>query len=174
MSQPRLIVRIALFSALIYVLSWGTSFLPNINFIFFIVFLAGFLWGTSAGMLVGGIGMGIWTAFNPYGPAPLPVMVAQIVGAALSGVVGGWFRRSGWKTVGKGGLRWRLVAAAVFCTLLFYLPVNAVDAYLFQPFLPRFIGGALWALISLGFNAVIFPLLFPATRYLYVRESVNQ
>ena len=38
---PRLIARIALFSALIYVLSWGTSFLPSVNLAFFIAFAAG-------------------------------------------------------------------------------------------------------------------------------------
>ena len=82
MRRHLLVARIALFSALVYVLSWGTSYLPNVNFIFFIVFSAGFLWGAVPGILVGLIGMGLWTAFNPYGPAPAPIMMAQVIGAA--------------------------------------------------------------------------------------------
>ncbi|HOZ08343.1 MAG TPA: hypothetical protein PKW75_08655, partial [candidate division Zixibacteria bacterium] len=121
------------------------------------------------GILVGAVGMGLWTMFNPYGPAAAPVAVAQVVGAAGSGVVGALFRRS----VGRGGPSWRttggLLAASALCTVLFYLPVNLADAWVFQPFWPRFVGGALWAGISLAANAVIFPLLFPAARYLYDR-----
>jgi uncharacterized membrane protein len=92
MIRLRLITRIALFSALIYVLSWGTSYFPNLNFIFFIVFVAGFLWGVVPGMLVGLIGMGLWTAFNPYGMAVPPIMLAQMLGASAGGVVGAWLR----------------------------------------------------------------------------------
>lgn len=169
--RPPLVARIALFSALIYVLSWGTAYLPNVNFIFFIVFSAGFLWGAAAGMLVGLIGMGLWTLFNPYGPAPAPIMIAQVVGAAGSGVVGAVFRAVNWQRCNRWVLVFHLMLAAFFCTFIFYLPVNAVDALVFQPFWPRFLGGAIWAAISLGFNLIIFPLLFTATRYLYLRES---
>ncbi len=171
MRRHLLVARIALFSALIYVLSWGTSYLPNVNFIFFIVFSAGFLWGAAPGILVGLIGMGLWTAFNPYGPAPAPIMMAQVIGAAGSGLVGAVFRRSKWQRGQAPTLVGRLILSAFLCTVIFYLPVNMVDALLFQPFWPRFLGGALWAAISLGFNVLIFPLLFQATKRLYVRES---
>ena len=169
--RPRLVVRIALFAALIYVLSWGTSYLPNVNFIFFIVFSAGLLWGVVPGMLVGAIGMGLWTLFNPYGPAPVPIMIAQVVGATAGGIVGALFRAGEWQRRSKRILTFHLLIAATLCTLLFYLPVNTVDAVLFQPFWPRFVTGALWGMISLAFNLVIFPLLFTATRYLYPREN---
>jgi len=171
MRRHLLVARIALFSALVYVLSWGTSYLPNVNFIFFIVFSAGFLWGAVPGILVGLIGMGLWTAFNPYGPAPAPIMMAQVIGAAGSGLVGAVFRRSNWQRSQAPALAGRLILSAFLCTVFFYLPVNMVDAMLFQPFWPRFVGGALWAAISLGFNVLIFPLLFRAARRLYVRES---
>lgn len=171
MRRHLLVARIALFSALVYVLSWGTSYLPNVNFIFFIVFSAGFLWGAVPGSLVGLIGMGLWTVFNPYGPAPAPIMMAQVIGAAGSGLVGAVFRRSNWQRGQAPALAGRLILSAFLCTVIFYLPVNMVDALLFQPFWPRFVGGALWAAISLGFNVLIFPLLFQATKRLYVRES---
>ncbi len=173
MRKPLLVARIALFSALVYVLSWGTSYLPNINFIFFIVFSAGFLWGAIPGTLVGLIGMGLWTAFNPYGPAPAPIMTTQVMGAAGSGLVGAVFSKGKWRRVHNSIPVGRLILSAFLCTVIFYLPVNLVDALLFQPFWPRFVGGALWAAISLGFNALIFPLLFRATWHLYARERAS-
>ena len=171
MIRLRLITRIALFSALIYVLSWGTSYFPNLNFIFFIVFVAGFLWGVVPGMLVGLIGMGLWTAFNPYGMAVPPIMLAQMLGASAGGVVGAWLRCTDWQRWSSARRIVILVLSSIACTLLFYIPVNFVDAWVFQPFWPRFVAGMLWTVISLGFNAVIFPLLFKVAVRLYVREN---
>ncbi len=166
----KLVARIALFSALVYVLSWATIYLLNVNLIFFIVFSAGFLWGMFPGVVVGLVGMGLWSAFNPYGPAHPYVMAAQMVGAALSGPVGAAFQRINWEHTGSGRLYAFLVASAVLCTVLFYIPVNLVDAWLIQPFWPRFVSSAVWSLVSLVSNMVIFPLLFGVTRHLYVRE----
>ncbi len=168
----RLIPRIALFSALIYVLSLGTSYLPNVNLIFFVVFFAGAAWGTLPGVLVGMIGMAIWTIFNPYGPATIPVTLAQVVGTSISGLVGAQVRAQGWLDHGRGvATPVILASSALLCTVGFYIPVNFVDAWVFQPFWPRFIAGSLWSLISLVSNMLIFPLLFRALRGLYVRES---
>ena len=167
----RLISRIAIFSALVYVLSWGTSYLPNVNPLFFVVFAAGFLWGTWPGVAVGLVGMGLWTNFNPFGPALPPIMVAQITGAAASGLVGAWYARTGWE--GRAGLRLRLelVICSVICTLMFFIPVNVIDAWLFQPFWPRFWVGLAWTPISLVSNGLIFPLLFGAVRTVYAKEQ---
>ena len=171
MNRLRLITRIGLFSALIYVLSWGTSYFPNLNFIFFIIFLAGFLWGVVPGMLVGLIGMGLWTAFNPYGMAVPQIMLAQMLGAAAGGLIGGWLRRAAWQRWSSTRRMFILVLSSIACTLLFYIPVNVVDAWVFQPFWPRFVTGLLWTAISLVFNALIFPLLFKTALRLYVREN---
>ena len=84
----RLFTRIALFSALVYVFSWATSYLPNVSFAFFIVFTTGFLWGKLPGMLVGIIGMGLTTVFNPFGPAHPYMMIAQVLGMTVSGIAG--------------------------------------------------------------------------------------
>ncbi len=174
MRSPRLISRIAIFSALVYVLSWATAFMPNVNLIFFVVFTAGFLWGPAAGVLTGLVGMGLWTNLNPFGPALPPIMVVQCFGAALSGLVGAAFQRSRWREIKPGGRRITLlVLLSGVCTVLFFVPVSAVDAWLFQPFWPRFITGLTWAISSLVSNALIFPLLFPVTLQLYRRECAQ-
>ncbi len=168
---PRLLTRIALFSALIFVLSWGTAYLPNVKFTFFIVFCAGFLWGAGPGLMVGAIGTGLWTWLNAYGPAPLPIMLAQIIGSAACGPVGALFRRFNLFTRGKSTVALAMILAALLCSLCFYIPVNVVDAWLFQPFWPRFVAGSIWMLVSLAANMLIFPLLFPALRLLHAREE---
>jgi uncharacterized membrane protein len=169
----QLLTRIALFSGLLFVFSWGTSYFPNVNLVFFIIFSAGFLWGVWPGILVGIIGMGLWTFLNPYGPAALPIAFAQLVGAAFSGLIGATVRVTHWATMRPMTLTLILCLSAIACTVMFYLPVNIVDAWLFQPFWPRFVTSAIWTLISLGSNLLIFPLLFPVTRLLYRRERLT-
>ncbi len=170
MTRLRLITRIALFSALIYVFSWMTAYFPNFNLIFFLVFAAGFMWGVLPGVLVGAVGMALWTFFNPYGPAPLPIMFSQILGASLGGIIGSFFHLVKWDTLGKLALNGALVIAAILCTVLYYLPVTLVDAWLFQPFWPRFYSGIVWVGISVFSNILIFPLLFSVIRNLYFKE----
>lgn len=164
-----LIARISLFTALVYVLSLATSFLPNFNLIFFIVFVSGYLWGKIPGMIVGAVGMGLWTTFNPYGPAAFPVMAAQVIGAALSGLVGGVMLN---QPVNELNRKFYLTAIlGALCALLFFVPVNLVDAYVFQPFWPRFSVGMFWSLFSVGANMIIFPLLFAALSAFFVKEK---
>ncbi|HOP08076.1 MAG TPA: hypothetical protein PLF13_12375 [candidate division Zixibacteria bacterium] len=170
MNRIGLIARIAVFSALIYVLGLGTTLLPNVNPAFFIIFVAGMIWGLVPGVLVGAVGMGLWTLFHPFGPAMPPIMLAQVSGAAASGVIGAFFDLTDWQSYGLWRRSLILVLYSLMCTVLFYLPVTVVDAYLFQPFWPRFIGGLPWVLIGMASNAVIFPLLFPAARLLYLKE----
>jgi uncharacterized membrane protein len=169
----RLLTRIALFSALIYVFSLVTSYLPNVNLVFFIVFSAGFLWGALPGVLVGAIGMGLWTLFNPYGPAPFPIMAAQILGASISGLIGAMARAGNWLESNGFIRQIKLAILGAVCTILFFLPVSVADAWLYQPFWPRLITSASWSLISLVTNLVIFPLLFGVTRLLYDRERIS-
>lgn len=169
MNAARL-TRIALFAALVYVFSWATTFLPNVNLSFFIIFSAGFLWGAGSGMLVGAVGMGIYTTFNPYGPAPLPISLAQVIGGGLVGLVGALFAIGFDDRPIDFTLVLRLAVAGALAAIIFYLPVNVVDAWLFQPFWPRFVTGLVWAGLSVVSNMLIFPLLFGVTVRIYRRE----
>ena len=170
-SGARLITRIAVFSALVYVLSWGTSYLPNVNLAFFVVFCAGYLWGAAPGLLVGAVGMGLWTNFNPYGPATLPVMLAQVVGMATCGLVGSVYQRTFARLLCHAQGSLMLILAGMTCTVVFYVPVSLVDAWVYQPFWPRLWAGLAFMGVSLGANVIIFPLLFAVLRRLYERET---
>lgn len=169
--RVRLIARIALFSALIYVLSWVTSSLPNVNAAFLIAFSAGYIWGAWPGIAVGAVGMWLWTSFNPLGPAAPPIAGAQIIGLAACGLVGRLFRPLMSLHQPMAGRNAFLLLAAAACTLIYYLPVSVVDAWVFQPFWPRLIGSLGFAGISLIANLIIFPLLFGAVRRICERES---
>ncbi len=170
LDRVRLLTRIALFAALCYVTSLATLALPNVKLLFFVVFAAGFLWGIVPGMLVGIIGVGLWTFFNPFGPAGLPISLAQMGGGALCGLVGALFFYLPWEKMSRLVLSLLLIAASLTVTLLFFVPVNLLDAWLFGPFWPRFWMSMSWSLFSIGANALIFPLLFPAVKLLYERE----
>jgi hypothetical protein len=97
-------------------------------------------------------------------------MAAQIIGAAMGGLVGSLFDKIGWRMMPRILLYGSLALAGVLCTLLFYLPVSLVDAWLYQPFWPRIVAGLPWVGFSLISNLLVFPLLFGATKFLYERE----
>jgi len=170
MLQLRLISRIALFSALVYVLACATAFMPNVSLMFFVVFAAGFLWGFVPGSLVGLVGMGLFSTFNPFGPATAPVTLAQMIGAAPSGLIGAAFGRSHWQQAGSAARILGLGLLGIGCAVLYFVPVSAADALVFGPFWPRFLGGFSFSLIAIVSNAVIFPLLFLPLARLYQRE----
>jgi hypothetical protein len=173
LSPVRLATRIGLFSALVYVFSWVTIYLPNISLIFFIVFSAGYLWGRVPGLLVGIIGMGVWTTFNPYGPAHFYIMLVQLLGASISGLLGAAFRGGAVEEKLSGALRFKLALSGGACALLYFLPVMTVDAWLFGPFWPRLIGGLPWVAFSIMANIMIFPMLFGVTQRIKMREGDN-
>ena len=173
LTPVKLVARIGLFSALVYVFSWATVYLPNVSLIFFIVFSAGLLWGKPAGMLVGLIGMGIWTTFNPYGPAHLYIMLAQVIGASFSGLIGSFFRSGNFDKPSGLWLQTKLALSGGLCALLYFLPVVIVDAWLFGPFWVRLIAGLPWVGFSIVANMIIYPALFGVTRRIMKREACN-
>lgn len=172
MSRLRLITRIALFAALVYVTSWSLAVLPNIKVSFFIMFLAGLLWGIIPGILVGIVGSALWSLFNPYGPVALPILLAQIVGSALCGLIGALARRLTLFAKPMFFALTTVTLCGIACVVVYYAPVNAADAWIFKPFWPRFVASLPWTLIALGANAFIFPLLFPVARLLYDKEKL--
>jgi uncharacterized membrane protein len=169
-AHVRMLTRIALFAALAYVVSWICSPLVNVSLIYFVVFSSGYMWGVVPGLLVGAVGMGFWTWLNPFGPAVWPVALAQVTGASFSGLAGAAYQRFGFLRDSRPVELASLAISGAVCALLFHLLVSAADAWVFQPFWPRFAAGLLFGQITVASNVVIFPLLFTLTRPLYDRE----
>ncbi len=155
------LVRIALFAALIYVLSLASATLPGITPAYFIAWLAGFLWGSLAGFTTGALGMALWTFLNPYGPALPPVALAQIIGMGGCGLVGTisrmWLRDQHPPIAQAGGMG----LTALLASVVFFVPVVVVDAWFHQPFWPRIVAGSTFTLIPTGANVILFVLLLP-------------
>jgi uncharacterized membrane protein len=170
MTRLRLLTRVAMFSALVYVANFALAWIPNVKLGYFIIFAAGYLWGLKAGIGVGAIGQGMFTLFNPFGPAALPVMIAQIFGGAAMGAVGAWWQKYRVHEKGAKSAVFFCVLAGIVCTLVYFIPVNIVDAWLLQPFWVQLVGSLSFTMIALVANALIFPLLFPIVAYLYRRE----
>ena len=167
----RIITRIAVFAALVFILSYFSVFLYNINLGFFIIFSAGFLWGIWPGVAVGAIGFFLWSNFNPYGPVPIPLLLSQLIGVSITAAVG--FIASQYIAPDSGKKRTilLLVFSGFMCGLLYHLIVDIVDAWLYQPFWPRLIGGLIFSLITIISNSIIFPLFYPALAYMRSREA---
>ena len=66
---------------------------PNVEGISAVSFFSGLLMGCWRGGLIGGTAMLLLSLLNPLGPAPPPVLAAQIAGMALIGAGGHLLRR---------------------------------------------------------------------------------
>lgn len=165
------ITRVAVFAALVFIFSYFSVFLYNVNLAFFIVFSAGFLWGTGPGILVGAIGFFLWSNFNPMGPAPFPLLISQMLGIALTGAIGHFISKLLSKTSSDRGQILLLALSGLFSGLIYHIIVDTIDALIYQPFWPRLIGGLLFSLITIISNSIMFPLLYPALAYLRRKET---
>ena len=169
--KQNLITRVALFAALVFILSYFAVFFPNINPSFFVVFLAGYLWGVRPGIGVGVIGFLLWSLLNPMGPPLYPILLAQLAGISFSAVIGAFFS----KLIRPVPFSYYnliiLSISGLLCGFWFQLPVSIVDAWINQPFRERLIGGLLFSLITIISNGIIFPLLYPVLVFMHEREK---
>jgi len=161
---------VALFSALAYVSALISVYIPNVSLIFIVVFAAGALFGLTAGLMVGGLGMFLWTVFNPYGMASLPITISQIAGMILVGGLGATMAGSSVvrKVVSHGFFVFGLLG--LVAGLIFQIIVSLVLAWLYGPFWPSLLSNLSFALLTILSNAIIFPLCYPLLVRLKNRE----
>jgi len=93
----RTLVHTALLIALCVAVGYAFAAIPNVELISACVFASGVWVGPRRGAVVGALAEAMYSGFNPYGVAPPPLYVAQVLGFALIGAVGGFtapiFRR---------------------------------------------------------------------------------
>ena len=158
--------RLAL-SAVFVGLAVGTNYVlarfPNVELMLSIVFLSGYVLGWRRGMVIGIVAEGIFSLFNPYGMAPIPVLLTQITGVAAAGFAGGWFHK--WqpeKLQGKthslilGG--WGLILTLLF-DLLTTLGTAAMIGFSWKSYIALLAFGSLFYLTHLLSNGLIFAVL---------------
>jgi uncharacterized membrane protein len=86
--SPLLLTRVAMFVAVGIVLGLALSAIPNVELVTATCFVAGFLLGPSAGLLVGGLTEALFAGFNPLGSSFGILLVSQVLGMALAGAMG--------------------------------------------------------------------------------------
>jgi len=86
----RTLVQTALLIALCVAVGYALAGVPNVELISASVCASGVWVGARRGAVVGVLAEAIYSGFNPYGVAPPPLYVAQLVGFALFGAVGGF------------------------------------------------------------------------------------
>jgi hypothetical protein len=153
--------RVALFSALAYVMALASVYIPNVSLSFITIFACGAAFGYQTGMTSGGLGMFLWTVFNPFGMAPPPITVAQIIGMIIVGALGAAIAGSAiMKKVVPRGF-WIYALLGLVSGLIFQIIVSGVSAWLFGPFWQSLSAGLTFALLTIISNGIIFPACYP-------------
>lgn len=126
------------------------------------LFLSGMLAGPAWGLWIGGVARLVFSIANPYGPAHPWILVAQVVGAALVGALGGlagpWLFRGS----DRGSSRARillLVACGFVATLLYDALTTVAQSIVFASAPMALALAVLPALQHLASNLVIFAVV---------------
>lgn len=159
--RERTIILAALFVALSVALGFLLSEIPNVELMTLTVFVSGLFCGARLGGLVGGLSILFYSLFNPLGPAPAPLLAAQVIGFVVTGAAGGLagprIAPSGW----RGAMA--SAAAGFVVTLLYDVLTTLATAFIalgvarFASGAPGvFIAGAAFAAWHIGINTAVF------------------
>jgi len=122
------------------------------------VFLSGLLAGPAWGLWIGAVARLVFSVANPYGPPHPWILVAQVLGAALVGALGGLARP--WLFGSSARLRVPLLVACGFLATLLYDALTTVAQSVAFASAPMALALAvLPALQHLASNLVIFAVI---------------
>jgi len=161
------ISRVTLSSAFVglgVALGYLFAFIPNVEVISFVAFSSGVILGWRRGTFTAGLMFLIFAVLNPFGVSPFPLLITQIIGGSIFGLLGGILRYWLIDRADSKALMLLSGLAGVLLTLLYDLLTN-LGAYIT-------IGspGPLWIFLGAGVtlslvhvisNALIFGLLSP-------------
>lgn len=158
----------AVFTGLAVALGYLLSGVPNVELVSFTVFASGFVLGAWRGAVVGALAMAIYSGGSPHGSglAVPPLYAGQILGAAFAGALGAAARVL-W---GRGRLHPVLgglagagigLAATLVYQVLVILGLAAAMPEARTGFVAAIASNALFSLVHLLSNAVVFAVLAP-------------
>jgi hypothetical protein len=150
---PRKASMLAIFTATALSTNYLMIGLVNVKFMDMIVFLGGFLFGTSFGVQVGVLTWLVYGTINPYG-FNLPTLFATMIGETLYGVAGGL--SSGRLDPSRyPSLEFALIG--FLTTFLYDLFTNTATAYITGiPLIITLVNGIPFALVHEFSNAAFF------------------
>ncbi len=133
---------------------------PNVELVTLVVCVSGVLYGPGVGVVVGALGEAIFSLANPLGPAPPMILLGQVAGMSLAGVLGGWMggvsvpRARALSAIAWGGL-------GVLVTLLFHLITDATYALMARLTWAYILAGIPFYVVHLVTNAALFAVALP-------------
>jgi len=158
-----------IFIALILGVGYALAFVPNVELVTTMIFLAGVLMRLKRGLLVGILGEFLFSALNPIGSGLLfpPMLIAQIAAMTVVCLTGALLRNYilNWKTSLSNII---LIGAIGFLLTLFYdilvsaaYPLSA--GFKLRETVATIIAGLAFSVIHLISNTIIFIVLVPLT-----------
>jgi len=147
--------------------SYGRPVALNVEPMSLIVFLSGLALGVKLGVVTGIISMTVYSNFNPLGPAPIPIFLAQIGCMALFGVVGGLLGRSYNGEKSKTVSSLKMGAVGLYLTLVYDLVANLGFAISFYggDYGLALITGSYFMIIHVLSNTLFFGIVGPVASH---------
>ncbi len=140
--------------------------LPNIEPFTLVYFFIGYRYGLVWGIVIAGLGEFLYSAFNPFGAALPPVMVAQVVGMGIVGLCGGLFGHYDSWRVCSHSRRWGLLAVAICLTLVFDLLTNLAMVWTLGNLVEWLYAAIPFSALHIAANSVLFVFAFPVLQKL--------
>ena len=110
------------------------------------------------------MGFGLYSILSPFGIAPPPLLIAQIIGGAIIGVAGAFLPRVYKKSIKP----WLFSASAALVGIIvtfIYDTLTNIGSFVTiassTTFIPFLISGISFSLIHILANGAIFAILFP-------------
>ena len=164
--RERTVILAALFIALSVALGFLLAGIPNLELMTLTVFMAGTFCGARLGGAIGALSILIFSLLNPLGPAPAPLLAAQVAGFFIIGSGGGIVgpRIAPARASGVGAS-----AAAGFVLTLAYDALTTVATSFIALGASRFIeglrgiavAGIVFVVWHVGINTAIFAVAVP-------------
>ncbi|MFZ5432988.1 MAG: hypothetical protein ACOZB3_04360 [Calditrichota bacterium] len=154
------ITHIATFVAVGVAAGLALSGVPNVELVTAICFMAGYLLGSAAGMLTGALTELLFAGFHPLGSSFGPILLAQVTGMVVVGLLGGQAARLTCNNDSRLRYTISVVVSGILGTLIFDFLTNLafpiMSGFSFNQTLVSLTAGLPFAAIHLISNTVVF------------------
>ena len=146
-------------------LGFALAPIPNIELVSLTIAIGGFILGPIWGAVCGGLAWAVYSATSPFGMAPLPLYLSQILGGITIGLLGGLLHFAFRKF--KNNIARIIISATIgmFATAVYQVFVNVGSFISFgseDTILIYIITGISFVLLQILSNTIIFGILIPA------------
>ena len=146
---------------------YSLVYVPNVELVTLIIFLAGFLMGTKYGLITGIIGEFLFSALNPFGSGLLfpPMLIAQVLSMAFVGFAGGIAGK--WLPFRKFSKKYILIFGIIgfLITLVYDIFVSAAypisAGFGLNETVGIILSGIIFSVMHIAMNVMVFSILFP-------------